>query len=71
LLAAKTLRAEGYDSFGTDFESINPQAYSFWQKNFTAYTTDLYAVLTKALSETPPSFHDPQTSMPCQKPKIA
>jgi GNAT superfamily N-acetyltransferase len=37
-LAAKTLRAEGYDYFGTDFESINPSAYSFWQKNFTAYT---------------------------------
>ncbi|HBE84861.1 MAG TPA: N-acetyltransferase [Lachnoclostridium sp.] len=34
----KTLKAEGYTHLGVDFESINPSAYSFWSKYFTAYT---------------------------------
>lgn len=37
-LAAATLKAEGYSTFGVDFESINPSAYNFWLKYFAAYT---------------------------------
>jgi GNAT superfamily N-acetyltransferase len=33
-----TLSIEGYTHFGVDFESINPNAYGFWLKYFTAYT---------------------------------
>lgn len=33
-----TLSKEGYTRFGVDFESINPNAYGFWPKYFTAYT---------------------------------
>lgn len=33
-----TLKAEGYTRLGVDFESINPAAYGFWLKYFTAYT---------------------------------
>jgi GNAT superfamily N-acetyltransferase len=36
--AATTLKAEGYKYLGVDFESINPSAYAFWLKHFTAYT---------------------------------
>ncbi len=34
----KILKAEGYTHLGVDFESINPAAYGFWSKYFTAYT---------------------------------
>ncbi len=33
-----TLKGEGYTRLGVDFESINPAAYGFWLKYFTAYT---------------------------------
>jgi GNAT superfamily N-acetyltransferase len=33
-----TLKAEGYDSLGVDFESFNPTANGFWLKHFSAYT---------------------------------
>ena len=33
-----TLRTEGYESLGVDFESFNPNANGFWLKNFTAYS---------------------------------
>jgi hypothetical protein len=35
---AVTLKAEGYSYLGVDFESINPSAYAFLLKYFTAYT---------------------------------
>jgi len=34
----RTLKGEGYTRLGVDFESINPTAYGFWLKYFTAYT---------------------------------
>jgi GNAT superfamily N-acetyltransferase len=34
----RTLKGEGYTRLGVDFESINPAAYGFWLKYFTAYT---------------------------------
>lgn len=37
-LAIVTLKAEGYNTLGVDFESINPAAYNFWLKHFAAYT---------------------------------
>ncbi len=37
-LAAGILKAEGYTYLGVDFESINPPAYAFWLKYFSAYT---------------------------------
>jgi GNAT superfamily N-acetyltransferase len=37
-LAVQTLKAEGYKYLGVDFESVNPAAYRFWLKYFTAYT---------------------------------
>lgn len=38
-LLVETLRAEGtIQHLGVDFESINPTAYSFWNKHFAAYT---------------------------------
>ena len=33
-----TLKTEGYTRLDVDFESINPTAYGFWLKYFTAYT---------------------------------
>lgn len=33
-----TLRGEGAERLGVDFESINPAASRFWQKHFAAYT---------------------------------
>ena len=36
--AIQTLKAEGFTRLGVDFESINPNAYGFWLKYFTAYT---------------------------------
>ncbi|MCL2003638.1 MAG: GNAT family N-acetyltransferase [Oscillospiraceae bacterium] len=38
MFAVQTLKAEGFTRLGTDFESINPAAHSFWLKHFTAYT---------------------------------
>lgn len=32
------LKKEGYTQLGVDFESINPAAYGFWLKYFTAYS---------------------------------
>jgi hypothetical protein len=37
-LAVKKLKTQGCVRLGTDFESINPVAYSFWLKHFNAYT---------------------------------
>ena len=37
----QTLRAEGYESLGVDFESFNPTASGFWLKHFTAYTSSV------------------------------
>lgn len=37
----RTLRAEGYTLLGVDFESINPNAWGFWNKHFKAYTYGL------------------------------
>lgn len=37
-LLIRTLKSEGYTCLGVDFESINPTAYGFWLKYFTAYT---------------------------------
>ncbi len=37
-LATSTFKNEGYKYLGVDFESINPPAYGFWLKHFTAYT---------------------------------
>ena len=34
----ETLKNDGFTMLGTDFESINPAAYGFWLKHFTAYT---------------------------------
>lgn len=36
--AITTLKAGGYTRLGVDFESVNPTAYGFWMKYFTAYT---------------------------------
>lgn len=36
--AIKALKKEGFTRIGVDFESINPTAYGFWLKYFTAYT---------------------------------
>jgi len=33
-----TLKKEGYTQLGVDFESINPAAFGFWLKYFTAYS---------------------------------
>ncbi len=33
-----SLKREGFNRLGVDFESINPAAYGFWLKSFTAYT---------------------------------
>ena len=33
----RLLKPEGYKYLGVDFESINPPAYAFWLKYFTAY----------------------------------
>ena len=35
---AHLYQAAGYKYIGVDFESINPPAYGFWLKYFTAYT---------------------------------
>lgn len=35
------LKAEGYTRLGVDFESLNPTAYGFWLKYFTAYTSGI------------------------------
>ena len=32
-----TLKNDGFTCIGTDFESINPAAYDFWLKYFSAY----------------------------------
>lgn len=37
-IAISTMKSEGYTRLGVDFESINPNAYSFWLKYFTPYT---------------------------------
>jgi GNAT superfamily N-acetyltransferase len=37
-LAVTTLKTEGYQYVGVDFESVNPPAYAFWLKHFSAYT---------------------------------
>lgn len=37
----RTLQAEGYTLLGVDFESINPNAWGFWNKYFSAYTYSL------------------------------
>jgi len=37
-LLLKKLKTQGYTRLGVDFESINPTAYGFWLKHFTAYT---------------------------------
>jgi GNAT superfamily N-acetyltransferase len=37
-VAVTTLKAEGYTYLGVDYESINPAAYGFWSKHFSAYT---------------------------------
>lgn len=34
----RTLKTEGYTRLGVDFESINPAAWGFWSKYFSAYT---------------------------------
>jgi len=34
----QSLNGAGYTRFGVDFESINPKAYAFWLKYFSAYT---------------------------------
>jgi len=36
-----TLKAEGYESLGVDFESFNPTANAFWSKYFTAYANSV------------------------------
>jgi len=40
-LVIRTMRDEGYTRFGVDFESINPAAYGFCLKHFTAYTNSV------------------------------
>lgn len=35
------LKREGFQILGVDYESINPTAYTFWQKSFTPYTKSL------------------------------
>ena len=39
--AMGVLRAEGYLKLGVDYESINPTAWGFWNKYFTAYIYSL------------------------------
>jgi GNAT superfamily N-acetyltransferase len=34
----ETLKNDGFTKLGTDFESINPAAYGFWLKHFSAYS---------------------------------
>jgi GNAT superfamily N-acetyltransferase len=36
--AIKTMNTEGFTRLGVDFESINPNAWGFWLKYFSAYT---------------------------------
>lgn len=38
---ADRIKKDGYDYLGTDYESINPTANSFWKKHFTEYTYSL------------------------------
>lgn len=44
----RTLRAEGYILLGVDYESINPNAWGFWNKYFKAYTYSLTARLVES-----------------------
>ena len=37
-LLVHKLKCQGYTRMGVDFESINPVAYGFWLKHFSAYT---------------------------------
>jgi hypothetical protein len=37
-VAVTTLKAEGHTYLGVDYESINPAAYAFGGKYFSAYT---------------------------------
>ena len=39
--AVDLLKKEGYAYLGVDYESLNPTAYAFWQKYFSAYTHGL------------------------------
>jgi len=39
--AIHILKAENYSRLGVDFESINPTAWGFWLKYFSAYTHGL------------------------------
>jgi GNAT superfamily N-acetyltransferase len=39
--AITTLKAEGFETLGVDFESFNPTASGFWLKYFTAYTSNV------------------------------
>lgn len=48
----RTLRAEGYTLLGVDFESINPNAWGFWNKHFKAYTYGLTRRLVESACRT-------------------
>lgn len=40
-MMVKSLKADEYTHLGVDFESINPPAYGFWLKYFSAYTNSV------------------------------
>ena len=48
--AMGVLRAEGYFKLGVDYESINPTAWGFWNKYFTAYTYSLTRRIVESAS---------------------
>ena len=47
-LAVQKLRAQGHTRLGVDFESINPAAYGFWPKYFSAYTHSVVRRIDKS-----------------------
>lgn len=46
-----TLKKEGYERLGVDFESFNPTAYGFWLKYFTAYTNSIVRRIDERILE--------------------
>lgn len=39
--AIRTLKSEGYELLGVDYEGFNPTANGFWKKHFTIYTNSV------------------------------
>ena len=50
--AISALHKDGYTRLGVDFESINPAAYKFWLKYFSAYTFGVVRRIDERILET-------------------